>query len=94
MALIGVMAGTSSRAWPHAPWFGLYEPFLEAARRDRQDHEGLKDAVNRALRELGVDDYRVLALSTGPLAHDGRREFRLTIEGPDGRALFSGISAG
>jgi len=94
LAMIRVMAGTSTRAWPHAPWFGLYESFIEAAQRDRQDHEGLKDAINNALKRLGVTDYLVQALATGAFAPDGRRQFRITMVGPDGRSIFGEMAAG
>jgi hypothetical protein len=94
LGLVQVMAGTSSRAWPHAPWFGLLEAFIEAARRDRTDHEGLKDAINAALGNLGVEGYRVQSITTGPLGVDGRRAFRLTMESPEGKALFGEMAAG
>jgi len=94
LAIIRVMAGTSTKGWPHAPWFGLYESFIEAANRDRQDHEGLKDAVNNALKRLGISEYAVQALATGGFAPDGRRVFRLTMVGPDGRSIFGEMAAG
>lgn len=94
LGIVRVMAGTSARAWPHAPWFGLLEAFTEAARRDRQDHEGLKDALNHALRQLGVTDYQVQSLVTGPVSAGGHRTFRLTLLDPEGRAVFGEMAAG
>jgi hypothetical protein len=94
LSVIQAMAGTSTQAWPHAPWFGLQEAFTEAARRDREDHEGLRDAINAGLRELGVTDYRVQALVTGPVTPDGHRVFRLTLLDPEGRAVFGEMPAG
>lgn len=94
LGIIRVMAGTSARAWPHAPWFGLLEAFTEAARRDRQDHEGLKDALNHGLRQLGVADHQVQALVTGPVSAEGHRTFRLTLLDRGGRAVFGEMAAG
>ena len=94
LGLVQVMAGTSSRAWPHAPWFGLLEAFTEAARRDRTDHEGLRDAINLALERLEVDGYRVQSITTGAPRGDGRRSFRLTMASPDGTARFGEMAAG
>ena len=88
LGIIRVMAGTSSRAWPHAAWFGLLEAFTEAARRDRQDHEGLKDAINNALGQLGVEGFKIQSITTGPLGSDGKRTFRLTLLDPSGQAVF------
>lgn len=94
LGLIRVMAGTSTRAWPHAPWFGLLEAFTEAARRDRTDHEGLRDTINAALANLGVEGLRIQSITTGALGVDGRRSFRLTMMSPDGTALFGEMAAG
>jgi hypothetical protein len=94
LGMLQVMAGTSTRVWPHAPWFGLFEAFSEAARRDRQDHEGLKDAINHALRQLGVADFEVQSLSTGAPTFDGKREFRLSVRDPEGRIVFGEFKAG
>ncbi len=93
LGLIRIMAGTTSTTWPHARWFGLLELFLEAAGREKQDHETLKDALNTGLQNLGVTDYRIQSVTTGPLDGGGRRSFQLTIQDPAGQALFGQIGA-
>lgn len=88
-SLIGVMAATSERFWPHAPWFGLQEQF-ERARSDVQDHPRLADAINTALRELGTTDVRVVTVSNAPSAY-GDRRFDITLVGADDAPLFRQI---
>lgn len=93
LGLIKVMAGTTATTWPHARWFGLYEAFSEAATREKQDHEGLKDSLNTALRELGVDRFAVQAVTTDVIDGTGRRGFRLTITDESGQARFGQMAA-
>jgi hypothetical protein len=93
LAMIRVMAGTTASTWPHARWFGLLETFLEASAREKQDHEGLKDALNAALGHLGVTGYVVEAVTTGPLDGSGRRSFELTLRDPGGRSCFGRVAA-
>ncbi len=82
-AVIEVMkffAVTGTTALPHAPWFGLFEAFTEAGRRQNQDHENLKDALNIALGKLGVTAVKVQGVSTGTAdPRTGRRSFRVTM---------------
>lgn len=92
IGLVGVMAGTTSTTWPHAPWFGLLEAFTEAARRERQDHENLRDAINLALRNLGVERVKVQSVTTGAI-DGGRRAFQLTLIDETGQARFGSVSA-
>ncbi|MHB1328306.1 MAG: hypothetical protein ACYC2K_08905 [Gemmatimonadales bacterium] len=94
VGVIGQMAGTTSTTWPHAKWFGLFEAFSEAGRRQQQDHESLKDAINLALRELGVQRYRVQAVSTVRSDQGfGHRHFRITMVDADGRSRFAELDA-
>lgn len=93
LGLIKVMAGTTATTWPHAKWFGLYEAFAEAARREKQDHEGLKDALNTAFGELGVTAYTVDAVTTDLIDGSGRRGFRLTLIDQAGQARFGEMAA-
>lgn len=90
---IRVMAGTTATTWPHAPWFGLFELFTEAAGRQKQDHESLKDALNLALGNLGVAAYTVQAVTTGAADGSGRRSFQLTLLDRQGQALFGRVDA-
>lgn len=93
LELIRAMAGTTAATWPHAPWFGLLELFDEAARRDRQDQESLKDVINVALKQLGVVEWKVQAVVTGRVDGGGKRRFKLTLEDAAGQALFGEIDA-
>ncbi|MGE0442938.1 MAG: hypothetical protein AB7L66_17615 [Gemmatimonadales bacterium] len=93
LRIIAVMAGTTPTTWPHAPWFGLLEAFGEASRRERQDHENLRDAINLALRELGVADIRVQSVTTGSM-DGGRRPFQLTLVDQRGDARFGQVTTG
>ena len=93
LALFGKMAATTSATWPHARWFGLYEAFLEASRREKQDHEGLKDALNTALSELGASAYVVKAVTTGVIDDQGVRHFQITMADETGRARFGDLAA-
>jgi hypothetical protein len=90
--LVGVMAGTTSTTWPHAPWFGLLDAFTEASRRERQDHETLRDAINLALRHLGVDQIKVQSVTTGAI-EGGRRAFQMTLIDDRGQARFGSVRA-
>jgi len=93
LSTIRVMAGTTATTWPHAPWFGLFEQFTEAATRQKQDHEALKDAINLALGRLGVPGYKVHSVTTGPIDGSGQRTFQLTIHDPAGQARFGSVGA-
>ena len=93
LGLIQAMAGTTSTTWAHAPWFGLFEAFAEAASREKQDHEGIKDSLNQALREMGVGNYQVLSVTTAEIDGSGRRQFRLTVTDPGGQARFGQVAA-
>jgi len=93
LGLMGKMAGTTAATWPHARWFGLFEAFEAAARREKQDHENLKDALNIAFGELGIDLYHVQSVTTGPIETDGRRTFQVTLVDAEGHALFGQIAA-
>ncbi|HEY0779399.1 MAG TPA: hypothetical protein VGD56_15640, partial [Gemmatirosa sp.] len=76
--LFRVMAATSARAWPHAPWFGLAEVFA-AANVELQDQQGLADALNRALAGLGVGWAHVAHVQSVPGGY-GERAFRIALE--------------
>ncbi len=93
LGLIKAMAGTTATTWPHARWFGLLEQFNEAARREKQDHENLKDAINAGLGELGVADIRVQSVTTGTIDGHGRRTFQITMVDGRGEARFGQVAA-
>ena len=83
--LFRVMVATSARAWPHAPWFGLAEVFA-AANVELEDQQGLADALNQALRALGVEWARVAYVHTVPGADYGERNFQIALE-TEGRSV-------
>ncbi len=93
LELVKIMAGTTSTTWPHAPWFGLLEAFQEAAHRERQDQESLKDAINTALKELGVSWLSAYAVTTGGFDPQGRRTFQMTFHDRSGQVLFGALAA-
>ena len=94
LGVIRIMAGTTATSLPHARWFGLFELFHEASRREKQDHENLKDAINAALRELGVAEFQVQSVTTGAIDGTGRRGFQMTMVDGRGDARFGEIAAG
>jgi hypothetical protein len=87
--LIGVMASTSQHFWPHAPWFGLLEQF-ESTRADVQEHPRLADAINTALRALGLTELSVTTVRNAAALY-GERRFDLIMAGADNGAVFRQI---
>ena len=76
--LIQAMAGTTARSWPHAPWFGLHELFLEA-NLALQEQQSLADAINVALDQLGAGWARVAAVRSPRGRTPGERRFEITL---------------
>jgi hypothetical protein len=76
--LIQAMAGTTASSWPHAPWFGLHELFLDA-NLALQEQQTLADAINTALRNLGADWVQVTAVRTPRSRTPGERRFEITL---------------
>jgi len=93
LGIVQIMVGTSAKLWAHAPWFGLFELFNDAARRDKQEHEALKDAINSALTRLGVDGFRVQSVMSGEILTNGRRKFNITLMDREGRAAFGDVQS-
>ena len=89
--LIGIMASTSEHFWSHAPWFGLLEQF-ESTRADVQEHPRLADAINLALRELGVDSLTVTTVRNAPSSF-GERRFDLLMQGGNSSPIFRQVKA-
>ena len=93
-AVLGVlqfMAGTTTTHWAHAPWFGLYEVFYAASKQQTRDHEALKDAINTAFTQLGVERYHVAHVSSTDAALHGQRQFELVIEDREGHTHFGAV---
>ena len=78
LGLFRVMAATPAGSWKHAPWFGLQQLFAEANML-LEDQQGIADAMNRALTELGVTRARVLSVTTAPRQEYGGRSFRIAL---------------
>lgn len=78
LRLFRALAATPAGSWKHAPWFGLQQAFAEANML-LEDQQGLADAMNRALEELGVTWARVLAVTTAPRQDYGGRSFHITL---------------
>ena len=79
LRLIQAMASTTATQWAHAPWFGLYEHFVNA-NMALQEQPLLVDAINTALTNLGVDWARVRRIGTpGGQSGQGDRRFDLTL---------------
>ena len=76
--LIQAMVATTAHSWPHAPWFGLHELFLEA-NLALQEQQTLLEAVNTALTNLGVTWARVAHIKTSRDAAQGERRFAITL---------------
>ena len=76
--LIQAMAGTTTGSWPHAPWFGLHEMFLDA-NLALQEQQSLADAINLALDRLGASWARVAAVRTPRTRAPGERRFEITL---------------
>jgi hypothetical protein len=75
--LIGVMSSTQRSFWPHAPWFGMLELFLEA-KTDVSELPRITEAINVALRELGAEGVTVLSVRNAPGQY-GDRRFEISI---------------
>ena len=92
LRLIQAMAATTSTQWPHAPWFGLYEQFLNA-NMALQEQALLADAVNTALSQLGVDWARVSRIGTpGNTNGQGDRRFDITLLVDGDRSVHGTVS--
>ena len=91
LGVLQVMAGTTSTHWAHAPWFGLYETFLSASRQQTRDHEALKDAINTAFTQLGVERFHVASVSSTETTTPGPRQFQLVIEDRQGQTHFGTV---
>lgn len=91
MRLFRAMAATSPLAWPHAPWFGLADVFA-GANVQLQDQQAVADALNLALRELGVRWARVASVQSAPGAAYGERAFVLALELAGGQVVHHGLA--
>lgn len=91
MRLFRAMAATRARAWPHAPWFGLADVFA-AANVQLHDQQGIADALNRALAELGVTWARVAYVHSVPADAYGERTFRVALELADGQVVHDALA--
>lgn len=94
MQLFKAMAGTPSRSWSHAPWFGLHESFLDA-NLALEDHPRLADLLNEALAELGIRWASVDSVKT-PTTRAGsgeQRRFNITIALGEGDFYHGDLSA-
>lgn len=94
--LFKAMAGTPSRTWPHAPWFGLHEAFL-GANTALEDQPRLADLLNDGLKALGITWARVESVTTarGESAADAvgaARGFNITLALEDGEFFHGGVS--
>ena len=89
--LFRVMVATSARAWPPAPGFGLAE-VVAAAHPPLEDQQGIADALNAALRGLGVRWARVAYVHTVP-AEYGERSFRVALELEGGGVAHAELGA-
>jgi hypothetical protein len=81
--LIQIMFATSRQAWPHAPWFGLYET-VSAPKPWGID---VQEALNVALRNLGVSWVSVRHVYDPEMGPTGERVFRMEFETADGREV-------
>lgn len=91
LGVLQVMAGTTATHWAHAPWFGLYETFYAASKQQTRDHEALRDAINTAFTQLGVERFHVASVSSTAAATVGQRQFELVIEDRDGTTHFGAV---
>ncbi len=78
LRLIQAMVATTAPSWPHARWFGLHERFL-GVNADVEDQAGLADALNDALRRLGVDWAHVQHVRSVRGAAFGERGFDISL---------------
>ena len=92
LGLIRAMVATTSGNWPHAPWFGLHERFL-SVNADVEDQASLTDALNEALRQLGVTWARVQQVRSVRGAAYGERRFDVTLlVGDDARPVSAAVT--
>ena len=91
LRIIQAMAATTSTQWPHAPWFGLYEQFVNA-NMALQEQPLLADSVNAALTQLGVDWARVTRIGTpGSATGQGDRQFDITLQVDGDRSVHGTV---
>ena len=94
--LIQAMVATTAGTWPHAPWFGLHEQFLEANMR-LQEQPTLVDALNAALANLGAGWAQVRHVRSAATPGTGDRRFDITLLVQDddgGERVVHGTIAG
>ncbi len=91
LGMIKVMATTSRRAWPHAPWFGLLEAFSEATTAVT-DHPRIALALNAALDGLGVEWARVSSVKRVVSREASERDFEITML-IDGQPVYGRVAA-
>ena len=89
--LIQAMAATTAGSWPHAPWFGLHELFVDA-NLGLQEQQAIADAINLALRQLGATWARVAAVRTARDRSYGERRFEITLIVDDDRAVHGTVN--
>ncbi len=93
LRLIQTMAGTTSGQWAHAPWFGLYEQFVNA-NMALQEQPLLADAINTALTNLGIDWARVRRIATpGASSGFGDRHFEITLMVDGDRTVYGTVTS-
>lgn len=78
LQLIAVIVQTTPGTWPHAPWFGL-QPMWESANSQVEEHPVLADALNAALRNLGIDWASVASVRAAAPDGSGARQFDITL---------------
>ena len=91
LQVIRAMAGTTAEVWPHAPWFGLYEHFVDA-NLGLEDQQGLADALNVALERLDITWAKVHAVKTARNRQLGERRFDITLLVEDGEPVYGQVT--
>lgn len=78
VSLIGMMARTPHGSWPGSPHFGLRDFFEEARVRAQLPQLALQE-LNLALRDLGIVQYRVEAITKQAQANRDIDSYTVTL---------------
>lgn len=92
MQVIQVMAQTTPDTWPHAKWFGLLT-LWEGANPQVEEHPVLVDALNTALRNLGISWATVTSVRSTLADGSGSRAFDISLRTDDGGAAHGRVVA-
>ena len=91
LSVVRAMAASPASSWGHARWFGLQEVF-EAVNPELQEQPAVADALNHALKQLGIHWVTVTTVLLDHGTPPGERRFRLTLKTGEDRPVHRSLS--